>query len=106
MPKNSRMKGKVGELEAAKLLQEHGFEARRGQQFAGGPDSGDLKHNVPFVHFEVKRTEKLRLYPALDQATNDAAEGFDPVVLHRQNKREWVVIMRADVFLKLMKEFE
>ena len=31
----SRNKGKRGELELAHVLQEHGFDARRGQQFAG-----------------------------------------------------------------------
>lgn len=106
MPKNSRAKGKTGELEAAKLLREHGYEARRGQQFAGGPESGDLKHNVPYVHFEVKRTEKLRLYDAIAQATEDAPEGHDPVVLHRQNNKDWVVILPAANFLKIMKGFE
>ena len=33
---NSRNKGKRGEREFAALLREHGFDARRGQQFAGG----------------------------------------------------------------------
>ena len=36
---NSRRKGKVGEREFAALLREHGFDARRGQQFSGSPDS-------------------------------------------------------------------
>lgn len=35
---NSRQKGKVGEREFASLLREHGFDARRGQQFSGGAD--------------------------------------------------------------------
>lgn len=106
MPKNSRAKGKTGELEAAKLLRDFGFEARRGQQFSGGPESGDLKHSVPNVHFEVKRTEKLRLYDAIEQAKTDAPKGHDPVVLHRMNQKEWVIIMPAENFLKIMKEFE
>ena len=39
MSLNSRRKGKVGEREFAGLLREHGFDARRGVQFAGGADS-------------------------------------------------------------------
>ena len=40
---NSRAgKGKVGEREFAELLRAHGFDARRGQQFAGGADSPDV----------------------------------------------------------------
>ena len=32
---NSRQKGKRGELELAKVLREHGYETRRGQQYSG-----------------------------------------------------------------------
>lgn len=101
---NSRGKGKRGEVEAARFLREHGFEARRGQQFAGGGDSPDLVHNVPGIHFEVKRTERLRLWEALEQACSDAPAGKTPVVLSRKNGEEWVVVLSAHNFLDLLKE--
>ena len=104
MAKNSRNKGKVGELEACELLRKYGFEARRGQQFAGGGDSPDIVTDVPNVHFEVKRTERFDLWGALEQAKRDAKEGDDPVVLHRANNREWVIVMPATNFLKLLNE--
>lgn len=94
---NSKRKGKVGELEASKeLARILKCEARRGQQFAGGADSPDIVHSIPGVHVEVKRKESLRLYKALAQAIDDAKNGEAPIVLHRQNKQPWVVVVRLD----------
>jgi hypothetical protein len=38
---DSKRKGKRGELEFAAVLRAEGFQARRGQQFSGSPDSPD-----------------------------------------------------------------
>ena len=101
MGKMSKEKGKVGEREVAALLRAHGFAARRGQQFAGGGDSPDVVHDIPGVHIEVKRTEQLNIYAALDQAAADSAKGELPAVFHRKNGKRWLVIMDANDFLKL-----
>ena len=90
------------DLEVAELLRSHGFAARRGIQFAGGPDSPDVV-GLPGVHVEVKRTESLRLYPALEQAMQDRREGDVASVWHRQNGRAWVVILPVEDFLSLYK---
>ena len=99
---NSRNKGKRGELEMAAFLRERGFDdARRGQQFKGGPGSPDVV-GVPGLHLECKRVEALQLYPALAQACRDAGDaGSIPVVLHRRSREEWVAILRADDFLSI-----
>lgn len=102
MAKNSRKKGKVGELEVAALLRDYGFKARRGQQFSGSSDSPDVVHSIPNVHLEVKRVEAFSLYPALAQATRDAADSETPVVFHRRNREKWVAILPAEDFLKMM----
>lgn len=102
---NSRAKGKRGELEASHFLQSLGFECRRGQQFAGGNDSPDLVHNLEGIHFEVKRCERFNLYAALDQANKDKKPADDAVVLHRTSRRDWVVVLDAAVFLKLLKDY-
>ena len=100
---NSRDKGKRGELELSHFLTDHGHPARRGQQFSGGPESPDvICKSLPF-HIEVKRTESLSLYPAMQQAVNDAGEGSVPLVAHRRNKREWLAILRLDDLLELLK---
>lgn len=103
----SKQKGKRGELEAAALLREYGFEAERGQQYKGGPGSPDLVHSIPYVHIEVKRAEKLDLYGALDQAAADAGDrGKVPLVLHRKNDRPWIAVLYADDLLAALANAE
>lgn len=99
----SRRKGKTGEREAAELLRSHGFQARRGVQYAGGPDAPDIVHDIPGVHLEIKRTEAIRLYAAVEQAKQDRRAGDVPCVLHRQNGREWLAIMPAEDFLTILR---
>jgi Holliday junction resolvase len=101
MGKMSKEKGKVGEREVAELLRQHGFEARRGQQFSG-EEGRDVVHNIPGVHIEVKRTETLRLWDAMEQARLDRREDEMPVVFHRPSRRPWVVVMMAEDFLDVM----
>ncbi len=92
----SRNKGKTGERELAhELSRVFGVTARRGVQFQGSPDSPDVIVDIPEIHIECKRTERFRLYEALDQATQDAATKI-PLVLHRQNKKPWVAVVKLD----------
>lgn len=97
---NSKRKGKTGELEISHILQEHGYNARRSQQFCGANGDADVV-GLPGVHIEVKRTETLSLYSALEQATQDAREGEIPVVFHRRNHKRWVAIMELENFLNM-----
>ena len=96
---NSKRKGKVGELEWAEYLRNHGFEARRGQQFSGGNDNPDVMSNIPNIHFEVKRVESLNVDKAMKQAVNDAGDKI-PVVAHRKNNQDWLITMPAEAFLQ------
>lgn len=102
MGKASRDKGKRGEREVAELLRDHGIPARRGVQYAGGTDSPDVI-GLEGVHIEVKRTEVLRLYPALEQAMAETRPGDIATVWHRPNGRPWAVIMLAADFIALMR---
>jgi len=102
MGKKSRDKGKRGELElAAELRRVFGIEARRGVQYHGGPDSPDVVTDLPGIHCEVKRTERLSLYPAMKQAATDAGADKVPVVFHRQNREEWLAVTRLNDLPKL-----
>lgn len=93
---HSKAKGARGEREAAaELVRLFGCEARRGQQYSGGDDSPDVKHSIKKVHIEVKRCERLRAYEAIEQAVADAGDRL-PVVLHRQNGKPWLAIVRLD----------
>ena len=96
---NSRAKGKRGELEAAAALRKHlGIEARRGQQYHGGSDAPDLRHSLPGIHIEVKRVERLNLDQAMDQAQRESGSNT-PLVLHRRNRRPWLVTVRLEDLL-------
>lgn len=107
-------KGKAGEREFAALLREYGYaEARRGQQHSGGGDSPDVV-GVPGVHFECKRTERLRLYEAVDQARHDSAgTGRMPIVAHRCNndrkpnscRGDWLFVLGADDLFRLLNAY-
>ncbi len=90
-----KRKGKIGEREAAaELGMLLGCHARRGVQYHGGPDSPDVVIDAN-LHIEAKRVEKLSLYDAVDQAVGDAPTGAVPVVWHRRNRRESVLVIRT-----------
>ena len=93
----SRNKGKRGEREAAAEIRRiFRTEASRGRQFSGSDESPDIVTAIDGVHFEVKRVESFRLFPALAQAMADAGQEKVPVVLHRANNQPWVAIVRLD----------
>lgn len=105
---NSKQKGKKGELELAKAIRQYGYDARRSVQYNGKAEEGqpDIL-GLPKIHVECKRTEKLNLYDAMEQAKRDS-EGTEnlPVVFHRRNNHEWLAIMTFDDFMQVYKEFE
>lgn len=98
--RKSRDKGARGEREFAAKLRELGFDAERGAQRSGSPDSPDVKSSLKWAHFEVKRRESLSLYPAMQQAVEECGDKV-PVVAHRRNRKEWLVIMHLEDFAKL-----
>ena len=99
---NSKEKGRVGESQWVHFLREHGIEARRGRQYSGSPNSPDVVTSLEGIHFEVKRTELINPYKALKQAIDDAGEKI-PVVAHRRSREEWIMFMRADDWIWLLK---
>ncbi len=101
---NCCQKGKRGERAWRDELRAHGYEARRGQQFSGSPDSPDVVcPDLPGFHFEVKTVERLNVHEAMAQAVNDAADNV-PVVAHKRNRGGWLVTMRpADCFNMLLR---
>ena len=80
-------KGKRGERDWRDELRAHGYEARRGQQFSGSPDSPDVVcPALPGFHFEVKHTERLNVHEAMAQAIDDAVDNV-PVVAQEEPQR-------------------
>ncbi len=96
MGRASREKGKRGEREAAAELGAIlGVAARRGVQYQGGPDSPDVVLPGVPIHVEAKRTERLSLWAAIEQAKADAPAGSVPVVWHKPNRRGSVIIVET-----------
>ena len=98
----SRNKGKNGELEWCQFLSERlGFHVERelGQPRDGGHDV----HVHPFS-MQVKRTERLRVYDALQQAEDDCPPDLMPVVACRSNRKQWIIVMDAEDFVRLWRE--
>jgi len=102
-PMNSREKGKRGERAWRDELRANGFDARRGVQFAGGPDSPDVVcPALPGLHQEVKCVEKLNLEAACEQAARDG-NGKPWIVAHRRRFKGWRVTMPSDLFFSLLR---
>ena len=87
------------------MLTEMGYEARRGQQFKGTPDSPDVEcGELPF-HWEVKRVERLNITKAYEQASKESG-GEIAAVAHRRNGKPWLVTVSLEDFLTLFAEKE
>lgn len=99
--KTSRNKGKRGERELAKALQDFlGIDARRGIQYKGTPDSPDVITDIDNLHIECKRVERFNLYKSLDQARDDAGNKI-PVIAHRKNRKPWVIVVELERLAEL-----
>lgn len=99
---NSKQKGARGERELASFLRDQGWQARRGQQFSGSPDSPDVVSDFPF-HIECKRTERLNLRDAVAQAEGDSG-GKPWIVAHRWNDGKWLAILTLEELCRLVSE--
>lgn len=105
---NSQRKGKVGEIEIARILREYGYNTYRGQQYSGAKGDPDVV-GLPGIHLEIKRVERLDLYGAMSQSKRDATAAKAneiPVVMHRRNNCKWLVTMELDDWMELYKEWD
>lgn len=100
---NSRAKGCRGERDAAAAWSSLFGPSRRGRQFSGSPDSPDIVVPQSGIHVEVKRVERGNPYSWMNQAIADAGEKV-PVVLHRRNNQDWLLIVRLTDVPRLAQE--
>lgn len=101
MGKSSQRKGRTGELELARLLQNHGYPVEPGEAASFGA-TADLV-GLPGIHIECKRVEKLNVPQAMEQAVRDAEKFHDgaPALFHRRNRQPWLVTMRLEDWVQL-----
>ena len=101
MGKSQQRKGADGERELAEQLRQYGYQVKRGpsQNYGTVPDLIGLDG----IHIECKRTERLNLNEAMQQSIRDADRFHDgvPVVIHRKNRRPWLVTLRLEDFMEL-----
>lgn len=102
----SREKGKRGEREWASFCRENGYDCRRTEQYCGNTGDASDVVGLPGIHQEVKRTERFDLYGAMAQVKRDVKSGEIPIVVHRKNNHKWVVVMDADDWFALYREWE
>ena len=103
MPINSRQKGARGERLWRDELRANGYQARRGQQFCGSPESPEVVcPDLDWLRFEVKAVERLNIEDAMEQARRDAG-CKTPIVAHRRNFRPWLVTMDAETFFQFLR---
>jgi hypothetical protein len=83
------------------VLRQHGYtDARRGQQYAGNPDAPDVVGGPENFHCEVKSREQHFPWQWMEEAVADAGDKT-PYVAMKRNRSPWLVILRAEDFLKL-----
>ena len=101
----SQRKGRSGELELVRVLNDNGIPARPGDPVSYGSTPDVV--GVPGIHPEVKRVEKLNVHTAMSQAVRDADKFKDglPAVFHRRNRTEWLVTMKLTDWIRLYKRF-
>lgn len=102
---NSRSKGKRGELELSHVLNSHGFDTHRGQQYSGANGDADVV-GINGLHIECKRSERTSIEDWMKQSESDARDGEMPCVMHRRNNEEWKVTVRLADFLKLWRNYD
>lgn len=99
--KRSQAKGRAGELELCRLLQEYGYPVQPGEAVSYGstPDLTGLEG----VHIECKRGERQALYEWIQQAQRDSEKFKDglPAVFWRKNRAKWLVCMTLADWIEL-----
>ena len=109
MAKSQRTKGAGGEREWCALLARHGFaspgEDRPKRLLGQARDGGGDVYAPPFL-WEVKRRHRIAVYDFLRQCQAACTERGDapiPAVALRADNQEWLVLMRAEDVLSLLR---
>lgn len=107
--RTSRDKGKRFELSLAHLFEEHGYDAHRSAQFCGKTGQAADVIGVPGIHVEAKFQERMMLYDWMAQAVRDSeaqGKGNLPTVFHKQSRKDLLVTMRFEDWMKLFKAWD
>ena len=80
-------------MEICRIFQAHGIRAEPGKPVSFGETPDVL--NIPGIHPEIKRVERLNVPEAMKQAARDAEKFHDgaPTLFHRRSREPWLVTM-------------
>lgn len=101
---NSKNKGKRGELAWCRECKKHGHIVTRSQQYCGTANSADCI-GLKGIHQEIKFVEKLNIHNAMKQSISESANNEIPIIVHKRNRSEWLVTMRASDWFIIYKYF-
>ena len=94
MGRSQREKGKrVERLGAAAWRDALGGPARRSSQYCGADGTGDLIA-TDGIHIEVKGRKSISVLRFYEQAESDAAGDDVPIVLLREDRNEFFVLLK------------
>ena len=104
MGSKSQRKGRTGELELVKILNDYGIPVQAGAAVSFGT-TPDLI-GMYGIHIECKRSEHLNLYNAVAQSVKDSEKFRDglPAVFHRKNRTPWLVTMQLDDWMEIYQQ--
>ena len=100
--RRSQAKGRRAEIELTEYLQSAGYTGAR----PGAPLNYDTEADITGVdglHIECKRHERLEINKWYEQSAADAERMQDgiPVVMFRQNRRPWMIVLSLSDFIFL-----
>lgn len=101
MGASQRRKGAAGERELAQILtNELGWVCKRniGQSRDGGDDITLGKFRI-----EAKRRKAIAVYDWVDQVVKAAGPADVPMVICRADNRDWLVVMRLEDALPMLR---
>ena len=108
MGASQRRKGAAGEREWVDVLRAQGYPVDGRQLGQARDGGGDVRHGA-FL-YEVKRYNKIAVRRWLDQAEASVLQykaGELPVVAMREDgRKDWMVLMRAEDFFKILEGCE
>ena len=103
---NSKQKGARFERTLVKAFREHGYEARRTQQYCGATEESSDVVGLPYIHVEAKHYAKKAFdYDWMDQAKRDAKDNI-PAVFHKTDDHEILVTMTLADWFRIYHVYE
>lgn len=107
--RGARQKGFTFERDIAKALSEatgHEWKRGLGQTRGGGAEAADvISEDVPDVHVECKRQQRVSIKSAVKQALSDRDDGDLAVVVTKDDREETLVTMTWDDWVKMFTVF-